>query len=176
MGLLGENWRPLDGKVGEWYVESRHLQGCSPRLCRLRTDVLAPASKYWAYRSHASVMGLVSLVDSCQQKLDFSPLLHWLFWERSWVWTRGSVKHCVVDCVGSPSSRGSGSIQICWWLRERLLYVNHVRYVWSRAICGPSVENVWRIGRVFPCRVYIDSNHSDSRIWVTTCSWQSSRS
>jgi hypothetical protein len=26
----------------EWYVESKHLQGCSPRLCRLRTDGLAP--------------------------------------------------------------------------------------------------------------------------------------
>jgi hypothetical protein len=28
------------------YVESRHLQGCSPRLCCLRTDELAPTSKY----------------------------------------------------------------------------------------------------------------------------------
>jgi hypothetical protein len=34
------------GKVGEWCVESWHLQDCSPRLCRLMTDVLAPVSKY----------------------------------------------------------------------------------------------------------------------------------
>jgi hypothetical protein len=34
------------GKVGEWCVESQHLQGYSPRLCRLKTDGLAPASKY----------------------------------------------------------------------------------------------------------------------------------
>jgi hypothetical protein len=25
---------------------------------------------------------------------------------------------------------------------------------------------MWRVGRVFPCRVYIDSNHRDSRICV----------
>jgi hypothetical protein len=42
VGPLVEKWRPLVGKVGEWYVESWHLQGCSPRICRLRTDGLAP--------------------------------------------------------------------------------------------------------------------------------------
>jgi hypothetical protein len=47
---------------------------------------------------------------------------------------------------------------------ERLSYVDHARYVWSRAIRGPSVENVWRVGRVFSCRVYIDFNHHDSQI------------
>jgi hypothetical protein len=35
---LGGKWRQLVGKVGEWYVASRHLKGCSPRLCRLRID------------------------------------------------------------------------------------------------------------------------------------------
>jgi hypothetical protein len=43
---LVERGGPLVGKVGEWCVESRHLQGCSPRLCWLRTDGLAHASKY----------------------------------------------------------------------------------------------------------------------------------
>jgi hypothetical protein len=48
------NWRP--GGAPRWkveatgwegrYVESRHLQGCSPHLCRLSTDGLAPVSKY----------------------------------------------------------------------------------------------------------------------------------
>jgi hypothetical protein len=28
---------------------------------------------------------------------------------------------------------------------ERLLYVDHVRYVWLRAICGPSMECVWHV-------------------------------
>jgi hypothetical protein len=43
---LGGKWRPLVGKVGEWCVKSWHLQGCSPRLHLLRTDGLAPMSKY----------------------------------------------------------------------------------------------------------------------------------
>jgi hypothetical protein len=47
---------------------------------------------------------------------------------------------------------------------ERLLYVDHVRYVWSRGIRGLSVESVWHVGRVFSYRVYIDSNRRDSRI------------
>jgi hypothetical protein len=33
-------------KVEEWYVKSRHLEDCSPRLRQLRTDGLSSASKY----------------------------------------------------------------------------------------------------------------------------------
>jgi hypothetical protein len=46
-------------------------------------------------------MGPVRLVASCQQKLVFSPLLHWLLWERSWVRTHGPVSRCGVGWVGS---------------------------------------------------------------------------
>jgi hypothetical protein len=106
-------------------VVSRHLQGCSPCLCRLRTDGLAPVSKYWTYRSHAGDMCLISLVVSCQQKLDFSSLLHWLLWKRSWVRTRGSVGQRDGDYVGSPSSQ----VQ---WICSNLLTT-----VWNVAICGP---------------------------------------
>jgi hypothetical protein len=56
-GPLGRKWRPSFGKVREWYVESQHLQGCSPHICWLRTDGLAPRSKYWTYWSHAGVYG-----------------------------------------------------------------------------------------------------------------------
>jgi hypothetical protein len=45
-GALRGKWRQVIGKVREWYAASRHLQGCSPRLCWLSTDGLAPASKY----------------------------------------------------------------------------------------------------------------------------------
>jgi hypothetical protein len=48
--------------------------------------------------------------------------------------------------------------------RERLLCVDHVRYVWSETIRGLSMGCVWHVGRVFPYRVYIDSNRRDSRI------------
>jgi hypothetical protein len=58
----------------------------------------------------------------------------------------------------------SGSIQICGQLCERLLCVDRVRYVCSWMIRGMSVESVWHVGQVFPCRVYIDSNHRNSHI------------
>jgi hypothetical protein len=99
---LGGKGRPSVGKVGDWYVKSRYLQGCSPCLCRLRIDGLAPVSKYWTYRSHAGDMGPVNIVSSPQQKLGLSLLLHWLAWERNWVRTHGSVGRRAGDCVGSP--------------------------------------------------------------------------
>jgi hypothetical protein len=45
-GALRGKWRPSVRKVGEWFVESQHLQGCSPSLCWLTTDGLALVSKY----------------------------------------------------------------------------------------------------------------------------------
>jgi hypothetical protein len=49
---------------------------------------------------------------------------------------------------------------------ERLIYVDHVRYVWSMAIHGLSEESMCRVGQVLPCRVYIDLNCHDSRISI----------
>jgi hypothetical protein len=46
VGPLGGKGRLSVGKDGEWYVENWCLQGCSPSLSRLRTDGLAPMSKY----------------------------------------------------------------------------------------------------------------------------------
>jgi hypothetical protein len=46
VGPLGEKWRSSIEKVGEWFMERQHLHGCSLCLCQLRTDGLAPASKY----------------------------------------------------------------------------------------------------------------------------------
>jgi hypothetical protein len=37
---------PSHGKVRECDVARQHLQGCSLRLCQLRTNGLAPVSKY----------------------------------------------------------------------------------------------------------------------------------
>jgi hypothetical protein len=156
VGPLGGKWRPSVGKVGEWFVESRHLRWVGPHEQVLNV----PIACWWYGSSKPSA--------SCQHKLDFSPLLHWLFWERSWVRTHGSVSRRAVDCVGSPSSRGQW---ICWWLHEKLLYVYRVRYVWSRAICGPSVESVWHVGCAFPYRVYIYLNRHNSRILVTAYLW-----
>jgi hypothetical protein len=122
---LQGKWRQLIGKVGEWYVVSRHLQDYSPRLCWLRTDGLAPVSKYWTYWSHVGDMSPVSLVAVVNRCLALPPLLHWLARERNWVWTCGSVSRRVVDCVGSPFSREQ-------WSCSTMLMTS-----WMVAICGP---------------------------------------
>jgi hypothetical protein len=47
---------------------------------------------------------------------------------------------------------------------EGLLYVDYMIYIWSWTERGLSVGSVWYVSRVFPCRVYIDSNRRDSQI------------
>jgi hypothetical protein len=77
---LGVKWKPSVGKVGEWYVESRHFQGCSPHLSQLRTDGLATVSMYWTCRWHAGVMGPVnwcSYVTTWLKPLSPTPRLSW---------------------------------------------------------------------------------------------------
>jgi hypothetical protein len=103
----------------------RHLQGCSPCLCRLRTDRLATASKYWTYRSHDSVYGPSKSSSLPSTEGGFTSTVQWLAQERNWVRTRGSVSHRAVDCVRSSFSREQ-------WLCPSLLMI--VRGV---AICEP---------------------------------------
>jgi hypothetical protein len=121
LGESGDNWLE---RLGSGYMTSWHLQGCSPRLCRLRNVRLVPASKYWTYRPHVSDMDPISIVVGCQQKVDFSPLLHWLLWERSWVRTRGSHDRRALYCVGSLSS---------WmqWICSNMLMTMKGCYMWT---------------------------------------------
>jgi hypothetical protein len=148
-GPLGGKCTTVDWESQGVVLASQHLQGCSPRLCRLRTDGLAPVSKYWMYRSHAGDMSPVNLVTCHQQMLGFVPTASRLAQERNWVWTNGLVSRCAMDYTGSPFSQE----QYVGWGEKRTC----------------------RVYQVFRCRVYIDSNRRDSWIWVTACSWQSSR-
>jgi hypothetical protein len=145
----------------------------APRLCRLRTDGLTPASKYWMYRSHACVMGPVSLVAGCQPKLVFSRLPHWLLWERSWVRTYRLDDHRAVDCVRSPSSRGQ------WICTNLLMAPWKVAMHWPREIRMVK-DHTWteRERRVvcwsgFP----LQGVHRFELLWIsdmsTACLWQS---
>jgi hypothetical protein len=167
---------PSVGKVGEWCVKSQHLQGCIPRLCRLRTDRLTPVSKYWTYRSHVGDICPVSLVACC--------------------WYMFGFLHYFIGCLRKeteygPEDRSAGVL----WIMSGVLFLrssDFVQLCWSLVkgylLWGPPARSVrqvyvdWRakrtcrVGRVFFCRVYIDSNHSDSRIWVTAYSCESSRS
>jgi hypothetical protein len=57
------------------------------------------------YRSHAGVMGPVSLLAGCQQKLVFSPLPHYVVREK--LGMDPQIRQPLsCGCVGSPSSRG----------------------------------------------------------------------
>jgi hypothetical protein len=136
VGPLGGKWRLLVEKVGEWYVESRHLQGCNPCLCRLRTDGLAPASKYWMYRSYAGIYG--SSKPNSLPSTDAWLCPHcfngWL--GRETVYRPADRSADVLWIMSGALFLGSsGPAQLCWWLRKRLLYVDHMRYVWSSVTC-----------------------------------------
>jgi hypothetical protein len=168
---LGGKWRPSIGNVGEWYVANRHLQGCSPRLCQLRTDELAPASMYWTYQSFAGVYGP-------SKPSSWSPTGAYLMPTASLVGlgeklgTNSQIGQpvCYRLCQEPLFSGSVGSIQICRRLKKGC-------YMWTTwDMYGRlSVESMWHVGRVFPCWVYIDSNCYDSRVWVTAYLWQSSR-
>jgi hypothetical protein len=161
--------------VREWYVESRHLHGCSPSLCLLRTDGLAPTSKYLMYRSHDDVYGPSKPSSLLSTDVWLSLLLHWFARERNWVWTHWSVGQHAMDCVRSHFSREQWLCPTLSLTHEGLLYVDHVWYIWSYTIRELSVKSAWRVGQVFPCKVYIDSNLRDSWIWVTAYLWLPAR-
>jgi hypothetical protein len=57
-------------------------------------------------------------------------------------WLRGG--------VGGTFSRGQCIYPTMLTTSERLLYADHVRYVWSMAIHAPRVKSVWRVDQVSP--------------------------
>jgi hypothetical protein len=116
-------------------------------------------------------MDPVSLVICHQPRVALPPLLQWLARERNWIRTHGSTSRRAVDCIGNLFSR-------------KCLCPSLLTMMQNVAICGPCkirmvLEHTWTergkhvaCWSIFPCRVYIDSNHRDSRIWVTGCLWQ----
>jgi hypothetical protein len=130
---LGGKWRPSVGKVGMWFVESRHLQDCSLCLCQLKTDGLTSTSKYWTYRSHAGVYGP-------SKPSSLSSTDAWLCPHYFNGWLGREIGYEPVDrsagvlwvVLGALFLGSSDPTQFCCRLCERLLYVDHMRYVWSR--------------------------------------------
>jgi hypothetical protein len=67
-------------------------------------------------------------------------------------------------CLRSPRLlSGLGAYFVLVGTSERLP-MQTTRDVGSGALCKSSVKSVWRVDQIFPYRVYIDSNHRDSRI------------
>jgi hypothetical protein len=165
VGPLGGKWRQLVGKVREWYVASWHLQGCSPRLCRFRIDGLSPMSKYWTYRSPASIYGPRKLSSWSSTGGWLTPTASLASSGEKLGTDRRSVSWRAMDCGIRPNLSAS---------HKKLRYVDHVRYVWYWTIRELNLKTMWHFGQVVTCRVYTDSYHRDTQIWVTTGLWQSS--
>jgi hypothetical protein len=148
--LIYVNLRP--GGALRWKVEDHRLRRSvsdmwqadtskvvAPHVCRLRTDGLAPTSKYWTYRSHTGDMGLVSLVIYCQQVLGLSALLQWLCWERNWGGSYTTTQSGWEVESGALFLRSSAYVQPCWWLTKGC----YTRTTWDTYGLGPYVDWAW---------------------------------
>jgi hypothetical protein len=149
-GPLGERGDSWLGRSGSGYVVNRHLQGCSPRLCRLRTVRFAPVTKYWTYQSHISDMGPVNIVACCWWMLGFLHcFIGWLGRETGYGPADRSVG--VLWIVSEALFLGSSDyVQLCWWLMKGC----HVRGLpaWSvrRAYMDWGGKRTCLVGRVSP--------------------------
>jgi hypothetical protein len=175
-GPLGGSVEHSEGKGRESVVAIPRFLCGSPHLCRLRTEGLELVSKYWTYQSHASVYGpskpnsLPSIDAWLKPTASLAGLgekLRWVPWTTQQDWEVGS----------GALFLGSSSIHpMLLTTYERLLPMGIARKKRTSGVRHLEWEAYVSYGRVFPCRVYIDLNHHDSRIWVTTCSWLPSSS
>jgi hypothetical protein len=136
--------------VRECDVANRHLQGCSLHLCQLRTNGLDSMSKYWTYWLHAGDMGLISWCTLLSTNVWLKPTASIVVLEEKlrrvpWATQSGWEVESGALFLRSSSIRPT-LLTTC----ERLLYTDYVKYVWSRAICRPSVECVWCVDQVSP--------------------------
>jgi hypothetical protein len=129
-----------------WKSGCYNLQGGSPRLCRLRTDGLALASKYWTYWSLAGDMSPVSLV-ACSSTdvwlkrtasmVVLGEKLRWILLATQSGWEVKS---------GAPFLGSSEFVQLCWVSVKGC----HIRGLPTGSIRVAYVD--WR--KKCTCRVY----------------------
>jgi hypothetical protein len=157
---LGESGGLSVGKVREYDVETQHLQSCRSHLCRLRIEGLVPTSKYWTYWSHAGDMGSVN-------RCILLPTDAWLFSTASMAFVREKLSGRPADrsanvlriVSGALFLRSSWSIQLYWWLHERLSCTKTVCRKHMSGVRGLAREAYMSCVSGSLCRVYIDSNH-----------------
>jgi hypothetical protein len=110
-------------------------------------------------------MGPISLVVGCQQKLDFSPTAP-LTVVREKLGTDPRIGR--LACCGlCQEPFFSGAVDLFKFVDDCMKGC-HVRGPPTGSVRRTYVDwrgkHTCRVGRVFPCRMYIDSNHRDSRI------------
>jgi hypothetical protein len=175
-GHLGGPVEHSEGKSGESVMAILRFLYGSPRLCRLRTDGLVPVSKYWTYRSHAgdygpskpsSLPSTDAWLKPTTSLVGLGEKLRWVPWttQPGWEVESGAL------FLGSSSIRPT-----LLATHERLPCTGTATESVQRAYMDWHGKHICHVGRVFPCRVYIDSNCRDSRIWVIACSWLPSSS
>jgi hypothetical protein len=138
----------------------------SPRLCQLRIEGLVSVSKYWTHRSYASVY-----VSSKSSNLPST---------NAWLKSTASLAG-----LGEKLRRVPRTTQPGWEVESGALFLgsSSIRPTMlttykrlprtgtthrKRTLTG--VGSVYAVLVGFFCRVYINLNHCDSRIWVTACS------
>jgi hypothetical protein len=169
---LGGSVEHLKGKGGECDVAILRFLCGSPWLCRLRTEGLVPVSKYWMYRSHADVYGPSKRSSLSSTDGSFTPTASMAaLGEKLSTDPRIGQSTCCGMCR-EPFFSGAVALSIAI---ADFAKSCHVRGLPVGSIRGAYMD--WRgkhtchVDRVFPCRVYIDSNCRNSRIWVTAYSW-----
>jgi hypothetical protein len=145
--------------VRECDVASRHLQGCSLHLCQLWTNGLDSMSKYWTYWLHARDMGLISWCTLSSTNVWLKPTASIVVLEEKLRRVPWATQPGWEVESGALFLRSSSIRPMLLMTCERLLYTDHVKYVWSRAIRRPSVECVWCIDQVSPIGC--------TSIWIT---------
>jgi hypothetical protein len=159
------------GKVGESVVAIPRLLCDSPCLCQLRTEGWVPVSKYGMYWSHTGFYRT--------SKPSSLPLT-----EGGFITTVSMA--ALGEKLGTDSRIGQ---PVCCGLCREPIFSRavtlsiavddftkgcRVRWLPTGSVRGAYVDwhgkRTYRIDLVFPCRVYIDSKHRDSWIWVTACS------
>jgi hypothetical protein len=142
VGPLEERGRLSVRKGGECDVKSRYPQGCSPGLCRWRTNGLASMGKYWTYWSHIGVMSPVSLVACYQQRVTLSPLLQWLPWGE---------KLDTDPRIGQPSCCGLGQEPFFSGIVALSITIDdfmkccYMWTAWDTYGRGPYVDQAWKV-------------------------------
>jgi hypothetical protein len=163
-----ESGGPLVGKVGEWAMESQHLQGCSPRV----------SVKNWWIGLYEQVLDILivcwymgpviqcNCVTTSAKPLSPTPRLSW--GRKNEVtqddgWASLFLDTRILLGVGADLAGTTWKVAM-HWPRE-------IRMVWDHTRTERGMHVVCWSG--FPCQVYIDLNHRESRIWVTAYLWPS---
>jgi hypothetical protein len=167
----------LEGKGGKSVVSILRFLCGSPYLCRLRTEGLVPVSKYWTYRSHAGVYGPNKPSSLPSTEGGFTPTASMTVLGEK---LGTNLRIDQLMCCGlrqEPLFSGAVALSI---IVDDFTKGCHVQVLPTRSVRRAYVDwhrkRTCRVDRIFPCRVYIDSNCRDSWIWVTACSWLPSSS